>query len=57
MKKKNLLEHLETRLVQSVERLDRGEGVEAEKVFRRLRNRIKKALKERKSILTRHPQG
>jgi antitoxin ParD1/3/4 len=37
------LEELETQLLQSVERLDRGEGVEADEVFRRLRKRIKKA--------------
>jgi len=37
------LEELETHLLQSVERLDRGEGVDGEAVFRRLRKRIKQA--------------
>lgn len=35
------LEELEAQLLQSMDRLDRGEGVEGEKVFRRLRKRIK----------------
>ena len=35
------LEELETQLLQSIERLDRGEGVDGEEVFRRLRKRIK----------------
>jgi len=37
------LEGLETQLVQSVERFNRGEGLDGEEVFRRLRNRIKAA--------------
>jgi antitoxin ParD1/3/4 len=35
------LDELETQLLQSIERLDRGEGVDGEEVFRRLRKRIK----------------
>ena len=35
------LEELETQLLQSLDRLDRGEGVDGESVFRRLRKRIK----------------
>ena len=35
------LEELETQLLQSIDRLDRGEGVDGEEVFRRLRKRIK----------------
>jgi hypothetical protein len=35
------LEELETRLLQSVDRLDRGEGFDGEDVFSRLRRRIK----------------
>ena len=35
------LEELETQLLQSIDRLDRGEGVAGEEVFRRLRKRIK----------------
>ena len=35
------LEELETQLLQSIGRLDRGEGVDGEAVFRRLRKRIK----------------
>jgi len=34
---------LEAQLLQSVARLDRGEGVDGEKVFRRLRKRINEA--------------
>jgi antitoxin ParD1/3/4 len=37
------LEELEARLLESVGRLDRGEGVEGEQVMRRLRKRIKEA--------------
>ena len=37
------LQELETQLLQSIERLDRGEGVNGEQVFRRLRKRIKEA--------------
>jgi antitoxin ParD1/3/4 len=37
------LEELETQLLQSIDRLDRGEGVDGEEVFRRLRKRIKQA--------------
>lgn len=37
------LDELETQLVQSIDRLDRGEGVDGEAVFRRLRKRIKEA--------------
>jgi antitoxin ParD1/3/4 len=37
------LEELETQLRQSFDRLDRGEGVEGEEVFRRLRERIKES--------------
>jgi len=35
------LEELETQLLQSIDRLDRGEGVDSAGVFRRLRKRIK----------------
>lgn len=34
---------LEAHLLQSIEHLDRGEGVEGEEMFRRLARRIKKA--------------
>lgn len=37
------LEELEQQLLESAERLDRGEGVDGEVVFRRLRKRIKEA--------------
>jgi len=37
------LEELETQLLQSMDRLDRGEGLDGEKVFRRLRKRIKES--------------
>jgi antitoxin ParD1/3/4 len=37
------LEELESQLLQSVDRLDHGEGVEGEEVFRRLRKRMKQA--------------
>ena len=37
------LEELETQLLQSIDRLDRGEGVDGEAVFRRLRKRIKES--------------
>ena len=37
------LEELETQLLQSIDRLDRGEGVDGEQVFRRLRKRIEQA--------------
>lgn len=37
------LEELEARLLQSIDRLDRGEGVDGERVFRRLRKRIKES--------------
>lgn len=36
------LEELETQLLQGIDRLDRGAGVDGEEVFRRLRKRIKK---------------
>lgn len=35
------MQELEAQLLQSVERLDRGEGVNGEEVFRRLRKKIK----------------
>jgi antitoxin ParD1/3/4 len=35
------IEAIEERLLQGIERLDRGEGVDGEAVFRRLRKRIK----------------
>ena len=35
------LQELETQLLQSIDRLDRGEGIDGEQVFRRLRKRIK----------------
>jgi antitoxin ParD1/3/4 len=35
------LEELETQLLRSIDRLDRGEGVAGDAVFRRLRKRIK----------------
>ena len=37
------LEELETQLLQSIDRLDRGEGVDGQVMFRRLRKRIKEA--------------
>ena len=37
------LEELEAQLLQSIDRLDHGEGVDGEEVFRRLRKRIKEA--------------
>jgi len=37
------LAELETQLLQSIDRLDRGEGVGAEEIFRRLRKRIKES--------------
>ena len=37
------LEELETQLLQSIDRLDRGEGVDGEEVFSRLRKRIKES--------------
>lgn len=37
------LEDLEAQLLQSSDRLDRGEGMDGEKVFRRLRKRIKES--------------
>src|SRR6202012_1165018 len=37
------LEELEKQLLQSIDRLDRGEGVEGREVFRRLRKRIKQS--------------
>ena len=37
------LEELEAQLLQSVERLERGEGVGGEEVFRRLRKKIKQS--------------
>jgi antitoxin ParD1/3/4 len=37
------LEELETQLLQSIARFDRGEGVDGEEVFRRLRKRIKES--------------
>jgi len=37
------LEELETQLLQSIDRVDRGEGVDGEEVFRRLRKRIKES--------------
>jgi len=37
------LEELESQLLQSVERLDRGKGVDGQQALRRLRKRISKA--------------
>jgi antitoxin ParD1/3/4 len=37
------LEELETQLLQSIDRLDHGKGVDGEEVFRRLRKRIKES--------------
>jgi antitoxin ParD1/3/4 len=37
------LEELETQLLQSIERLDRGEGIDGEEVFHRLRKRIRES--------------
>ncbi len=37
------LEELETQLLQSIDRLDRGQGVDGEEVFRRLRKRLKES--------------
>lgn len=39
---KTLVE-LETQLLQSIDRLDRGEGIDSEEIFRRLRKRIKES--------------
>jgi antitoxin ParD1/3/4 len=39
------IEELETQLLQSMERLDRGQGVRGEEAFRRLRKKIKQARK------------
>jgi len=44
------LEELETQLLQSVDRLDRGEGVIGEEVFRRLRKRIKESCRDAAAI-------
>ena len=41
------LDRLEAQLLQSVESLDAGRGVSGEKVFRRLRKRIKEARSRR----------
>ena len=37
------LAELETQLLQSIDRLDHGKGVDGEEVFRRLRKRMKEA--------------
>jgi len=37
------LEELEAQLLQSIDRLERGEGVKGEEVFRRLRKRIRES--------------
>jgi antitoxin ParD1/3/4 len=37
------LEELETQLLQSIERIDRGEGIEGEEVLRRLRKRMRES--------------
>jgi antitoxin ParD1/3/4 len=37
------LEELETQLLQSLDRLDRGESIDGEQVFSRLRRRIKRS--------------
>jgi antitoxin ParD1/3/4 len=37
------LQELETQLLQSIDRLDRGDGIDGEHMFRRLRKRIKEA--------------
>jgi hypothetical protein len=37
------IEELEAQLLQSVERLDRGGGVDGEEAFRRLRKKIKQS--------------
>ena len=37
------MQELEAQLLQSIERLDRGEGVDGEEVFRRLRKKIKRS--------------
>ena len=37
------LEELEAQLLQSIDRLDRGEGVDGQAVFHRLRKRIKQS--------------
>jgi hypothetical protein len=44
------LEELEIRLLQSVDRLDRGEGVDGEEVFRRLRKRVKESRRDAAAI-------
>jgi antitoxin ParD1/3/4 len=40
------LAELEAQLLQSIDRLDRGEGVDGEEVFRRLHKRIKASLSD-----------
>jgi len=37
------MEELEAQLIQSIERLDRGEGIDGKKSLRRIRKRIEKA--------------
>ena len=37
------LAELETQLLQSIDRLDRGEGIDGNEMFRRLRKRIKES--------------
>ena len=37
------IEELESQLMQSIDRLDRGEGIDGEEVFRRLRKRIRES--------------
>jgi antitoxin ParD1/3/4 len=37
------IQELEAQLLQSIDHLDQGKGVDGEEVFRRLRSRIKKA--------------
>jgi antitoxin ParD1/3/4 len=41
------LGELEAQLLQSIHRLDRGEGIDGEEVFRRLRKRIKESRSNR----------
>jgi antitoxin ParD1/3/4 len=40
------LDELEAKLLQSVNRLERGEGIDGEEVFRRLRKQIKQARRD-----------
>jgi hypothetical protein len=49
------LDELKTQLQQSIDRLDRGERVDGEEVFRRLRCRIKASLRSKLVPVRGHP--